>query len=172
MKRIIVFTGHTGAGKSALAKLLSIHYHCSLLSFSSEGRLLSMNVFNKIQTSKIENIIFVRIIEEIKNNEMIIVDGISSIEVINKLNSYNYHFLVINIVAPYLTRIKRIIRLHKCRILDAIDLEKEKEKNKNKSGLKKIIALSHYTLYNKGDIGFVYKQAKDIIDKEELINEQ
>ena len=142
-KTIIVIVGHTGAGKSFLVKRMQEKHHFAIVCLSDLGIILPKA--HLLTRHKIEKLMLKRIESILKNRELIVVDGLASFRLYNKLKK-RYIVKTVFLNTPYRIRIERIATRERISYAQAEYLEQQIESHKNVAGLKRIIIYSDFII--------------------------
>lgn len=150
-KTIIVIAGHTGAGKSFTTKKLKDKLCLDTVYLSDLGILLPKS--HLLARYKIEKLMLERIESILKNKELVIVDGLASFRLFNKLTS-NHLVKTCFLDTPYKKRINRISHRENISYNQAVLLEQQIELQKSKTGLNKIIQHSDFIITDNNEVEF------------------
>ncbi len=136
---ILIIAGHSGSGKSTVAKELHEKTGYELLGFSYAGCELSSLTKFESRFAEINNYIYHCIINTVNNEGTAIVDGLASIDVLNDLFKTIYGVRIYYIQCPYKERIKRIANRHGCSFEIAEQIEKSKAFGKANAGINDVL---------------------------------
>lgn len=157
MKRIIIITGKTGAGKSTLCKSLQEYFQFPLLSFANMGKeFANKNGYQRIRQCnldmKLEDFIegisthiFDTIDKQLNTCDYILVDGLYIAKTVLKLKE-KYECNVIYLQSSDITRYQRIAKRLSITIEQAKEENKIKEKLKDDVGIEILIKNSNQTI--------------------------
>lgn len=160
---VIIITGHSGCGKSTLSKELSMHFQCEMLNFSYAGYDFAKNLKNEDVTTAMNRYVANCIIAALSRKNLVIVDGLASIESFNILKQKQIRTIVLYIETSYVTQIDRIVKRENVSLEEAVHSHDVKETGKIASGLNEIIALADYTVHGTGSISSMITEAINCI---------
>jgi len=138
LKQIVIVVGNSASGKSTLSKMLGEYYNSEVLGFSYAGRLLSAEKKDSSKFLEINDYIYSCIIAGIARNDVLVIDGLASDYILNKLKKH-YVVIVLCLITSYENRIQRMSIREHCTIEEAALIERKKEEGKAKAGLEKVI---------------------------------
>ena len=138
-KNILIIAGHSGSGKSTVAKELHEKTGYELLGFSYAGRELANLKKFESRFPEINDYIYNCIINTVNNEGTVIVDGLASIDVLNNLFKTTYGVRIYYIETPYVERIKRMANRHGCSFDIAEKIEKSKAFGKANAGINDVL---------------------------------
>lgn len=175
MKRIIIITGKTGAGKSTLCKSLQEYFQFPLLSFANMGKeFANKNGYQRIRQCnldmKLEDFIegisthiFDTIDKQLNTCDYILVDGLYIAKTVLKLKE-KYECNVIYLQSSDITRYQRIAKRLSITIEHARAENNVKEKLKDDVGIDILIKNSSYTIDGNKSQNEVFNDAKEYIE--------
>lgn len=160
----ILIIGHTGAGKSTISKIISELTGLKVYSFHVEGRIMGENPSNVRLVDSIKASIVDTIMDAILFEKQIIIDGLSSYQIVNELELKGISFFVIFLDTPYRKRLQNIMQREKCSYFQAVSVEKCKETAKTAAGIDWIIEKADIVIDGnssrikiKGELEFILK---------------
>lgn len=176
MKQVIMFTGKTGAGKSTLCKNLEDYYHYPLLSFKKMGKeFANVNGYNRIRECyahmeikefrfKISEHIFRIIKEQLDTDNVVLIDGLYTYDVLEKLKK-NYDCKLIYLKTEDSIRYDRLSKRLSITIKQAQEESKIKEHLNNDLGAEEVMALADYVVDGAKSIDEIFEATKQYIEK-------
>lgn len=142
---VINIIGHSGSGKTTLVRKLAEHFHYEELGFSYAGRELALEEAHSCRFNQINEYIYSCITAAVNRSSTVIVDGLASIDVVERLEGQGYSILTIYLETSYNERINRISSREFCSAEDALAIEKAKAKGKSAAGLNHVIDRADFT---------------------------
>lgn len=176
MKKIIIITGKTGAGKSTLCKSLEEYFHYPLLTFASMGKkFANENGYHRIRECHlamdleefIEGIsyhIFNTIDKELNTHDIVLVDGLYIDKTVVRLKEkYTCSILYLNTSDN--VRYQRIAKRLSITVEQAKIENNVKEKLKEDVGIDTLIQNSDCIIDGNQRQNEIFKDTKDYIEK-------
>ncbi len=178
MKRIIIITGKTGAGKSSLCKKLQEHFGFPLLTFANMGKeFANKNGYQRIRQCHLDmkledfiegisNHIFHTINTQLHTCDFILVDGLyiaNIAKTVEKLKE-KYDYSILYLKASDVIRYKRIAERLSITVEHARAENNVKEKLKDDVGIDILIKNSSYTIDGNKSQNEVFNDAKEYIE--------
>lgn len=136
---ILIIVGHSGSGKSTVAKELHEKTGYELLGFSYAGCELSSLTKFESRFAEINDYIYHCIINSAKKGSTVIVDGLASIDILNALFETAYRLRIYYLDTPYMERIERMASRHRCSLETAKQIEKSKAFGKANVGISDVL---------------------------------
>jgi dephospho-CoA kinase len=156
--RIIVLIGHTGAGKTEIARRICDSLFADLLTFSQMGKeLASANGYVKIRDyfeatpthifqSEFNSYLTSKILEKTSESGRLLVEGLIAIDTINSVKRKIGSVLVCYLYVPHETRIDRLCHRLSCTRENAIQEEATKNTIKAALGIEDAIGQADITV--------------------------
>lgn len=164
MNTVLIIAGKTGSGKSFLTKKICKEFSIKSVCLSHLGLELSTTRNPKV-IKEIENRMFDLIYKTAFREKITVVDGLSSINIVNELKKY-FNVFVCFLSVKRRKRIKNLLQREHLELGIIKKIEKEKEKNKRKSGLNKVKRIANLTIYD-NSINSILKIMSAIRNNEE-----
>lgn len=164
MNTVLIIAGKTGSGKSVLTKKICKEFNLKSVCLSPLGLELS-TTRNPKAIEEIENRMFDLIYNTAFREEITVVDGLSSINVVNELKKH-FHVFVCFLSVKRDKRIHNLLQREHLELGIVKKIEKEKEKNKRKSGLNKMRRIADLSIYD-NSINSIFKIMSAIRNNEE-----
>ena len=144
--QIIIVAGHSGSGKTTLAKAVADILGFDELGFSYAGKILSAMENESYEFKQIEDYIYNCIVTAICRTESIVIDGLVSKTIYQRLIEDGYIITIIFLDTPKRDRIDRIADREGCSIKEAKKIECIKERGKLDAGLDFVIKRADITI--------------------------
>lgn len=175
MKKIIVITGNSGAGKSTVCKRLQEYFNYPLLTFAGMGKeFANKNGYNRIRECHlgmdleefiegISNYIFHTIDKELTTCDIVLVDGLYIAKTVEKLKEkYECHILYLK--TSDTIRYERIAERLSTTVEQAKVEDKVKEKLKDDVRMDILIKNSSCTIDGNQSQNKVFNDIKEYIE--------
>lgn len=161
MKKILIITGYSGAGKSTVAKeFLRFAQDDSpaLLTFGEVGKRLAVKngferlgeYFENTETvvfkEKLRRALLAEIDHKIQNTDFLVVEGLVYYDVVLAVKDTYKKVLLVKIDVPYEIRVQRIAEKLEKTIQEAQENEKRKAKLKYTIGIDKVMECADYRI--------------------------
>ena len=157
--QIIVIAGKSGSGKTTLAKAMADKLGYEELGFSYAGKKLSTMEKGSDEFKHIEDYIYNCIVNAINRAKNIVIDGLASKTVYERLLEEGYIVPIIFLDTPKSDRIARIAEREGCSIMEAEIIEDSKARGKSIAGLQFIIGKSEIIIDGRLEKTVVLKEA-------------
>lgn len=179
MKRILIITGQSGAGKSTVAKEFLQFVqdgHSSLLTFGDVGKSLAIEkgflrlgeYFEGTDTlifkKELREALLKEISNKMQNSDFLVIEGLVYYDVVLAVKNTYKKVLIANIDVPYEIRIQRIAKKLRKTIQEAQENEKRKEKLKYTIGIDKVMECADYRLDGRKSVEEVVKELGQFVD--------
>lgn len=138
--QIIIIAGRSGSGKTTLAKAVANILGFDELGFSYAGKILSAIERGSNEFKQIEEYVYNCIINALCRTESIVIDGLASKTIYDRLMDEGYTIITIFLDTPKRDRIDRISKRERCSIKEAELIESIKAKGKSEAGLEYVIS--------------------------------
>lgn len=175
MKKIIVITGRTGAGKSTVCRRLQEYFNYPLLTFASMGKeFASKNGYNRIRECHlgmdleefiegISNHIFDTLDKKLNTCDIVLVDGLYISKTVEKLKE-KYECSILYLKVSDTIRYERIAERLSTTIEQARVEDDVKEKLKDDVGIDILIKNSSCIIDGNQSPSKVFKDIKEYIE--------
>lgn len=173
-KIIFVIAGHTGSGKTSIAKAMGMLHDMPIVSFSKCGKKVakekgfqrireywnstSKNSFRK----KVSNEIIHEVEENIEQADSLIIEGLYDDNILNILKQKNFHVIIVYLDVSEHTRIMRITKRTGFPINQVLQENKDKEDIKISLGINGIMNAADYIIDGEADFHSVFNTINDI----------
>ncbi len=160
--QIIIIAGRSGSGKTTLAKTLANILGFDELGFSYVGKILSAVEHGSNEFKQIEEYVYSCIINALRRTESIIIDGLASKTIYDRLVYEGYTITTIYLDTPKRDRIDRISKREGCSIQEAELIESIKAKGKSATGLEYVISSANASIDGRLNEQLVLKETLQV----------
>lgn len=143
--KFVLLVGYTGVGKTTVVSSLE-KAGFATLNFSEQGKDMASLSQNSKEFKNVIDEICDKIQETVNNNNFVVVDGLASQLIVDKLKRNGYNILVINLSVNEKVRLHRISKRENLSISDAVIHDKAKEQGKMNAGLQYLIDNADVTI--------------------------
>lgn len=176
MKSILIIVGHSGAGKTTLAKEYVQCKEYPLLAFRDVGKKLAMEkgfsslgkYFDGTDTTVFKNDLGRQLLKEISEkmlkNDFLVIEGLVFFDVVVSVKNSYENVMIVNIDTPYEIRIERIAQKLGVSLQEAFENEESKARLKLTLGIDEVLESANFKVDGRKPVKILVEELERFVE--------